>query len=144
MEKFIEKQRDLNISFIDYVKAFDCVKHETLVRMMEELEIDGNWDLKMIWNLYWYQKAAIRLHWELSDWIDIQKGVRQGCILSPNFLNLYSEKALSKIKTSAALQLGKSNYNNLWYADDTSLIADTEVRRSFKIDLYHNWGEWKG
>ena len=55
-------------------------------------------------------------------------GVRQGCILTTDFLNLYSEKALSKIKASAGLQLGERNYNNLWYADDTALFADTEEK----------------
>ena len=126
MGKCIEKQRDLYICFTDYVKAFDCVKHEEL--MLEELEFDGK-DLRIIRNSYWDQKAAIRLHGELGDWIDIQKSLRQGCILIPDFFNLYSEKTLSKSKASTAgLQLGERNSNNLRYADDTSLFAETEEK----------------
>ena len=49
------------------------------MKMMEELNIDGK-DLRLIINLYWEQKAAARLHGELGDWMEIQKGVRQGCI----------------------------------------------------------------
>ena len=133
-EKCKEKQKDLYICFIDYVKAFDCVKHEELMTLLEELEIDGK-DLRMIRNLYWDQKAAIRLHGELGEWIDIQKGVRQGCILSPDLFNLYSENALSKIKASAGLQLGDRNYNNLRYADDTALFADTKEKLQGLIDI---------
>ena len=132
-EKCIDKQKDLYICFIDYVKAFDCVKHEELMKMMEELEIDGK-DMRMIKNLYWEQKAAVRLHGELGDWMEIQKGVRQGCILSPDLFNLYSERALSKIKTKAGLQLGEKNYTNLRYADDTALIADSEEKLQTLLD----------
>ena len=82
------------------------------MKMMEELEIDGK-DLRMIRDLYWEQKAAVRLHGELGDWMEIQKGVRQGCIISPDLFNLYSERALSKIKTKAGLQLGEKDYTNL-------------------------------
>ena len=95
--------------------------------MLEELEIDGL-DLRLIRNLYWNQKEAIRIHGELGNWIAIENGVRQGCILSPDLLNLYSEKALSKIKLSAALQLGDRNFNNLRYGDDTTLLVDTEEK----------------
>ena len=132
-EKCIDKQKDLYICFIDYVKAFDCVKHEELMKMMEELEIDGK-DVRMIRNLYWEQKAAVRLHGELGDWMEIQKGVRQGCILSPDLFTLYSERALSKIKTKAGLQLGEKNYTNLRYADDAALIADSEEKLQTLLD----------
>ena len=112
IEKCIEKQQDLYICFIDYVKAFDCVKHDKLMEFLERLDIDGK-DIRLIRNLYYGQKAAIRLNGEIGKWVDIQKGVRQGCILSPDLFNLYSEEALRKIKTCDGVHLGGTNYNNL-------------------------------
>ena len=87
MEKCIEKQKNLYICFIDYVKAFDCVKHDKLLELIQGLDIDGK-DLKLIRNMYYGQKAAIKIKGELGEWVCIQKGVRQGCILSPDLFNL--------------------------------------------------------
>ena len=108
IEKCIEKQKDLYICFIDYVKAFDCVKHDKLLEFLERLDIDGK-DIRLIRNLYYGQKAAIRITGEIGEWVDIQKGVRQGCILSPDLFNLYSEEALRKIKTCDGVHLGGAN-----------------------------------
>ena len=90
------------IFLVNCVKAFDCVKHGVLLEMLEELEIDG-FDLRLIRNLYYYQKAAIRVHGQLDDWIAIQKDVRQGCGLSSDLFNLHSERALNNIKLGAGL-----------------------------------------
>ena len=90
IDKCIEKQKELYICFIDYVNAFDCVKHDKLLELIERLGIDGK-DLRLIRNLYFDQKAAIRIMGGLGEWVDIQKGVRQGCILSPDLFNLYSD-----------------------------------------------------
>ena len=109
------------------IKAFDYVKHDKLKEFLERLDIDGK-DIRLIRNLYYGQKAAIRINGEIGEWVDIQKGVRQGCILSPDLFNLYSEKALRKIKTCDGVHLGETNYNNLRYADDTALIADSEEK----------------
>ena len=108
LEKSIEKQKDLYICYIDYVKAFDCVKHDKLMELLENVEIDGK-DLRLIRNLYYNQKAAIRIQGELGGWVDIQKGVRQGCILSPDFFNIYIEEALWKIRTCDGVDLEGMN-----------------------------------
>ena len=134
IEKSIGKQRDLFICYIDYVKAFDCVKHDKLMELIGRLEIDGK-DLRLIQNLYYNQKAAIRINGELSDWVDIQKGVRQGCVLSPDLFNLYSEEALSKIRMCDGVDLEGTNYNNLRYADDTALIADSNEKLQRMLDI---------
>ena len=119
IEKCIAKQRDLYICFIDYVKAFDCVRHDKLISMSNQLEIDGK-DLRL--------KRSVRLHGELGDWISIEKGVLQCCVLSPDLFNLYSKKALREIRSITGLQLGQVNYNYLRYTDDTALIADSEQK----------------
>ena len=110
-EKAIEKQKDLYICFIDYVKAFDRVKHKKLMEMLEHLEVDGK-DLRLLANLYWNQRAAIRTDRELGDWIEIGKGVRQGCVLSPDLFNLYGEHAYSGIQSNEGIELGNRWYNN--------------------------------
>ena len=76
----------------------------------------------------------MRLHGECGEWVEIQKDVRQGCVLFPNLFNLYSETALSKLTSKPGLQLGGRNYNNLRYADDTALIADSEEKLQELLD----------
>ena len=82
-ERAIEMQRDIFLCFIDYSKAFDRVKHKELMQMLSELDVDGK-DLRLIRNLYWDQKAAIKIWDQISNYVDIKRGVRQGCVLSPD------------------------------------------------------------
>ena len=103
------------------------MKHDKLLELIERLGIDGK-DLRLIRNLYYDQKAAIRIMGELGEWVDIQKGVRQGCILSPDLFNLYSEEALRKIRMCDGVDREGMNCNNFRYADDTALIADSEEK----------------
>ncbi|GFS12569.1 RNA-directed DNA polymerase from mobile element jockey-like [Elysia marginata] len=79
-EKHIEMQKDIYACFIDYSKAFDSVKHEKLIQAMRKTDIDPN-DIALISRLYWTQKTKVRVGKELSDEVDIKKGVRQGCVL---------------------------------------------------------------
>ena len=125
MERSIEAQKDIFLCFIDYAKAFDKVKHEELFKMLTELDIDGK-DLRILRNLYWEQTAAVRIDNELSDFKPIRRGVRQGCVLSPDLFNLYSEMILRGIVHLDGMRLGGQNLNNLRYADDTALIAESE------------------
>ena len=71
--------------------------HEQVLEDLKRINIDGK-DLRMIKNLYWSQNAAVIVEGELSDWVEIQRGVRQGCVLSPDLFNLYSEGALIEIR----------------------------------------------
>ena len=89
-------QRDIFLCFIDYSKAFDRVKHKELMQMLSELDIDGK-DLRLIRNLYWDQKAAIKIGDQIGNYVDIKRGVRQGCVLLPDLFSLYSEKILRGI-----------------------------------------------
>ena len=82
----ITKQKDVYVCFIDYSKAFDTVKHEPLIELLQSLDIDPQ-DVKLLANLYWNQQAAVRHNGEIS----IKQGVRQGCVASPHLFVLYSE-----------------------------------------------------
>ena len=84
-ERAIEIQKDLYNSFIDYAKAFDKLRHKISMLMFNDLNIDGK-DLRLIQDLYWRQKAAIKIESDLSSYIEIKRGVRQGCVLSPDLL----------------------------------------------------------
>ena len=65
--------------FIDYIKAFDKVKHEELLQILQCLDLDGK-DLHLIRNLYWDQTACMRIDGEMSEYTKIERGVRQGCV----------------------------------------------------------------
>ena len=105
-ERAIEVQKDLYFCFIDYEKAFDRVKHENLIKMLKNINIDGK-DLRIIKNLYWSQKAAVRVGDGQSDWIEIMRGVRQGCVMSPDLFALYGELIMRAIREMEGVKMGE-------------------------------------
>ena len=125
MERCIEMRQDLYICFIDYSKAFDKVKHDKLFNLLTELDIDGK-DLRIIRNLYWDQNATVRVDGEFSQPTKIKRGVRQGCVLSPDLFNLYSENILRNLDDLNGIKVNGENINNIRYADDTALIAGSQ------------------
>ena len=82
-ERAIEIQRDLYLCFIDYTKAFDKLRHEEIMLILDSLNIDCK-DLRIVRNIYWEQTASMRIGNYLSAFQDIKRGVRQGCVLSPD------------------------------------------------------------
>ena len=94
-ERAIEIQKDLYLCFIDYTKAFDKLRHEEMMSILDSLNIDGK-DLRIVRNIYWEQKAAMRIGNYLSAFQDIERGVRQGCLLSSDlFSHLQRDKHAS-------------------------------------------------
>ena len=87
MERALEVNKNLYLCFIDYTKALDTVKHEEIINILENLDMDGK-DLRIIKNLYWKQTAAIRMDNEVSNFQQINRGIRQGCALSPDLFSL--------------------------------------------------------
>ncbi|GFO18256.1 LINE-1 reverse transcriptase [Plakobranchus ocellatus] len=79
MERCIEMQKDLDLCFIDYSKAFDKVRHVELFPVLEKLDIDGK-DQRVLRYLFWDQTASVRIEEEHSDFKPIKRGVRQGCV----------------------------------------------------------------
>jgi len=124
-ERAIEMQGDLYLCFIDYTKAFDRVQHEKLLQDLIDLDLDGK-DLRFIRNLYWEQTACIRVENELSEYVDIKRGVRQGCVFSPDLFNLYGEKIFREIDELEGVRVGGYNMNNLRFADNSTLVATSQ------------------
>ena len=83
IEKATQFQKSICFCFIDYAKAFDCVDHNKLWKILQVMEIPDH--------LTCLLKATVRTRQETTDWFQIGKGVRQGCILSPWFFNLCAE-----------------------------------------------------
>ena len=89
MERAIEKEKELYMCFVDFEKAFDRVRHEFLINRLWRIGADEA-DARLLTNLYWEQKVVVKIGDNRSDWIKIEKGVRQGCVLSLDFFPLYS------------------------------------------------------
>ena len=90
VEKAREFQKNIYFCFIDYVKAFDCVDHNKLWRILREMGIPDYLTCLLI-NLYAGQEATVRTGHGTTDWFQIGKGESQGCILSPCLFNFYAE-----------------------------------------------------
>ena len=109
--------------FIDYAKAFDCVDHNKLWKILKEMGIPDHLNC-LLRNLYAGQEARVRTGHGTIDWFQKGKGVRQGCILSPCLFNLYTESIMRNAglqETQAGIKIAGRNISNLRYADDTVL-----------------------
>ena len=123
-----EFQKNIYFCFIDYAKAFDCVDHNKLWKILKEIGIPGHLT-HLLRNLYAGQGASVRTGHGPTDWFQIGKGVRQGCILSPCLFNLYAEYIMRNAgleEAQAGIKITGRNINNLRYPDDTSLMAESE------------------
>ena len=132
-EKSLEVNQDVYICFIDYQKAFDRVFHQNLIDMLKNTEMDSK-DICILQNLYWNQRAVVRMDDSFTDEFDIKRGVRQGCILSPKLFNLYSEEVFKDLDHLEGIVIGGRNINNIRYADDTALIANSEEGLQMIVD----------
>ena len=124
-QKYIDVKEDLYLCFIDYSKAFDRVHLDKLIQCLYKIGLDGK-DINLIASLYWNQKAAIRIEDQLSDHTKIQRGVRQGCVLSPYLFNIYTEFIFRESEDLEGVSINGKNINNLRYADDTVLLAESK------------------
>ena len=123
MEKAREFQKNIYFCFIDYAKAFDCVDHNILWKILKEMGIPDHLTC-LLRNLYAGQEATVRTGHGRTDWFQIRKGVRQGCILSPCLFNFCAEYIMRNAgleEAQAGIKIAGRNINHLRYADDTTL-----------------------
>ena len=128
MEKAREFQKNIYFCFIDYANAFDCVDHNKLWKILKEMGIPDHLTC-LLRNLYTGQEATVRTGHGTIDWFQIGKGVRQGCILSPCLFNFYAEYIMRNAgleETQGGIKIAGRNINNLRYAEDTTLMAESE------------------
>ena len=128
MEKAREFQKNIYFFFIDYGKAFDCVDHNKLWKILQEMGTPDHLTC-LLRNLYAGQEAMVRAGHGTTDWFHSGKGVRQGCILSLCLFNLYAEYIMRNAgleETQAGIKIARRNISNLRYADDTTLMAESE------------------
>ena len=128
VEKGREFQKNIYFCFVDYAKAFDCVDHKKLWKLLKEMGILDHLTC-LLKNLYAGQEATVRTGHESTYWFQIGKGVRQGCILSPCLFNLYAEYIVRNAgleEVQAGIKIARRHINNLRHADDTTLMAESE------------------
>ena len=128
IEKATEFQKNIYICFIEYAKAFNCVDHNELWKILKEMRIPDHLTC-LLRNLYAGQEATVRTGNGTTDWFQIGKGVCQGCILSPCLFNLYAEYIMKNAgldEAQAGIKIAGGNINNLRYADDTTLMTESE------------------
>ena len=128
IEKAREFQKSIYFCFIDYAKAFDCVDHNKLWKILKEMGIPDHLTC-LLRNLDAGQEATVRTGHGTTGWFQTGKGVCQGCILSPCLFNLHAEYIMRNAgleEAQAGIKIARRNINNLRYADDTILMAEIE------------------
>ena len=123
-----EFQKNIYFWFIDYTKAFDCVDHNKMWKILQEMGILAHLTC-LLRNLYAGQETTVRIRHRTMDWMKIGKGVHQGCTLSPCLSNFYAEHIVWNARldeAQAGIKVAGRNIKNLRYADDTTLMAESE------------------
>ena len=122
-----EFQKNIYFCFIDYDKVFDCVDHNRLWKILQEMGLIDHLTC-FLKNLYPSQETTVRTGHGTTDWFQIRKGVHQGCILSPCLFKLYAEYIMRNDglkEEQAGIKISGRNINNFRYADNTTLIAES-------------------
>ena len=130
IEKAREFQKNIYLCFIDYAKAFVCVGHNKLWKILTEMGIPDHLTC-LLRNLHAGQEKTVRTGHGTTDWFQIRKGVRQACILSPYLFNSYAEYIMQNAgldEAQAGIKSTGRNINSLRYTDDTTLWQ--KVRRN--------------
>ena len=128
IEKAREFQKNIYLCFIDYAKAFDCVDHNKLWKILQEMRISDHLTC-LLRNLYAGQEVTVRTGHGTTNLFQIGKGVHQGCILSLCLFNLYAEYVMRNTgleEAQAGIKIAGRNINKLRYEDDTILMAESK------------------
>ena len=137
IEKAKEFQKNIYFCFIDYTKAFVCVDPNKLWKILQEMGIRDHLTC-LVRNLYAGQGATVRTGHETTDWFQNGKGVCQACILSPCLFNLYAEYIMGNAgleEAHAGIKIARRNISKLRYANDTTLMAESEELKSLLMKV---------
>ena len=132
IKKAREFQKNIYFCFTDYAKAFDCVDQNKLWKNLKEMGIPDHL-ICLLRHLYAGQEATDRTGHVTTDWFQIGKGICEGCILSPCLFNLHAEYIMRNAgldEAQAGIKIAGRNINYLRYADDTTLMAESEEQKS--------------
>ena len=137
IKKAREFQKNIYFCFIDCAKAFDCVDHNKLWKILKQMGIPDHLTY-LLRNLYAGEEATVRTGHGTTDWFQIGKGVHQDCVLSLCLFNLYAEYIMRNAgldEAQAEIKNARRNINNLRYADDTTLMAESEELKSLLMKV---------
>ena len=137
IEKAREFQKTIYFCFIDYAKAFDCVDHNKLWKILKEMGIPDDL-IFLLRNLYAGQEATVRTGHGTVDWFQIWKGVRRSCILSPCLFNLCAEYIMRNAgldELQAGIKIAGRNTNNPRHEDDTTFMVESEELKSLLMKV---------
>ena len=137
IKKAREFQKNIYFCFIDYAKAFGCVNHNKLWKILKEMGIPDHLTC-LLRNLYAGQEATVRTEHGTTDWFQIGRGVHQGCILSLCLFNLYAEYIMRNTGLDEAhvvIKIAGRNISNLRYAGDTTFMAESKELKSLLMKV---------
>ena len=136
-------EKNIYFCFIYYARAFDCVDHNKLWKILQKMGIPGHL-ICLLRTLYAGQEATVRTGHGTIDWFQIRKDVRQSCILSPCLFNLYAEYIMRNARldeAQAGIKIARRNINNLKYVDDTTLRAENKELKSLLMKVKEEYKE---
>ena len=116
-------EKNIYFCFTDYIKAFDCVDHNKLWKILQEMGIPGHL-IYLLRNVYAGQETTVRTRHGTMDWLKIGKAVHQACILSHCLFNVYAEYIMRNAgveEAQAGIKIAGRNINNIRYADDPTI-----------------------
>lgn len=124
-QRCLDMNHDIYLCFVDFEKAFDKVQHGKLIEILNSKNIDSR-NIEIISRLYWNQTAKVKVDNQFTENIEIQRGVRQGCVLSPLLFNVYSEAIFQNTLSDSkeGISINGEILNNLRFADDTVIMTD--------------------
>ena len=137
LKKRESSRKNIYFCFIDYAKTFDYVDHNKLWKILQEMGIPDQLT-GLLRNLYAGQEATVRTGHGTADWFKIGKGLHQGYILSPCLFSFYAEYIMRNAgldEAQAGIKIAGRNINNLRYADDTTLMAESEELKSLLMKV---------
>ncbi|XP_055259773.1 uncharacterized protein LOC129541691 isoform X2 [Moschus berezovskii] len=137
IDKPREIQKNIYFCFIDYAKAFDCVDHNKLWKILKEMGIPNHLNC-LLRNMYVDQEATVRTGHGTTDWFQIGKGVHQDCVLSPCLFNLYAEYIMRNAgleETQSEIKIARRNINNLRHTEDTLMAGSAEELKNLLMKV---------